>query len=142
MRDHVSLDIMFYNALSSFGDLFMNERIRELRKELHLTQQEFADRLGIPRNNIAGYETGKRSPSEAAISLICREFKVSEEWLRTGKGKTFIPNSNSAIDLLSKEFGLTPKEAILIEKFTSLNSEQRDAIVQYMTLVSKELKKK
>ena len=49
----------------------MNERLKQLRKELNLTQQEFADKLGTARNNIAGYETGKRNPSDAAISLIC-----------------------------------------------------------------------
>ena len=64
----------------------MNECIRQLRKFLDMTQQEFSDRLGVARNNIAGYETGKRSPSNAVISLICREFKVNEVWLRTGEG--------------------------------------------------------
>lgn len=64
----------------------LNERIKKLRKSLELTQQEFAEKIGTNRNNIAGYETGKRSPSEAVISLICREFNVSETWLRTGEG--------------------------------------------------------
>ena len=54
----------------------MKDRIKKLRKELDLTQQEFADRLGTARNNIAGYETGKRSPSDAVISLICTKFNV------------------------------------------------------------------
>lgn len=67
----------------------MNERIRKIRKELGITQQEFADRLKISRNNIAGYEVGKSTPSESVISLICREFNVHEEWLRTGKGEMF-----------------------------------------------------
>lgn len=77
----------------------MGEHIKELRKALGLTQQEFADKLGIVRNNIAGYETGKRSPSDAAISLICREFNVNEDWLRTGGGEMFVT--------LSKEEELT-----------------------------------
>ena len=48
----------------------MDERIKKVRKSLDLTQQKFADRLGVARNNIAGYETGKRYPIEAVISLI------------------------------------------------------------------------
>ena len=68
----------------------MNERIKKIRKELDLTQQEFANRLGTARNNIAGYETGKRSPSNAVISLMCKEFNVNETWLRTGEGDMFI----------------------------------------------------
>lgn len=73
----------------------MNERLKKLRKELDMTQQEFADKLGTARNNIAGYETGKRNPSNAVISLICREFNVNEKWLRTGEGEMFIELSRS-----------------------------------------------
>lgn len=68
----------------------MNERLKRLRRTLNLTQQQFADRLNVGRNNIAGYETGKRSPSDAAIALICREFSVSPQWLREGIGEMFI----------------------------------------------------
>lgn len=68
----------------------MNERIKKIRKELDLTQQEFSNRLGTARNNIAGYETGKRSPSNAVISLMCKEFNINESWLRTGEGDMFI----------------------------------------------------
>lgn len=68
----------------------MKDRIKEIRNSRKLTQQAFADKLQIPRNNIAGYETGKRSPSDAVVSLICREFNVNEEWLRFGKGEMFM----------------------------------------------------
>ena len=64
----------------------MNERIKALRKRLGLTQQAFADRLKIARGNIGAYEVGKNAPSDAVISLICKEFKVNEIWLRTGEG--------------------------------------------------------
>lgn len=68
----------------------MHERLKELRKSLHLTQQEFADKLGITRSTVATYEMGKSNPSDAAISLICNKFNVSEIWLRTGIGDTYI----------------------------------------------------
>ena len=64
----------------------MNERIKDLRKRLGLTQQAFADRLKIARGNIGAYEVGKNAPSDAVISLICKEFNVNEIWLRTGEG--------------------------------------------------------
>lgn len=69
----------------------MGERIKELRKSLKMTQQEFADRLNIQRGSIASYETGRISPSNATISLICKELNVSEDWLRNGNGDMFIP---------------------------------------------------
>ena len=68
----------------------MNERIKKLRKELKLTQQEFADELKISRGNIGSYEVGKGSPSDAVVSLICKTFNVNEEWLRSGAGDMFL----------------------------------------------------
>ena len=68
----------------------MKDRIKKIRKELDLTQQAFANKLGVKRDNIAGYETGKRNPSDEVISLICRDFNVNETWLREGTGEMFI----------------------------------------------------
>lgn len=68
----------------------MNERIKALRKELKLTQQEFADKLKISRGNIGAYEVGKNAPSDAVIALICKTFNVNEEWLRTGADDMFL----------------------------------------------------
>ncbi len=80
----------------------MDKRLKELRKTLDITQQEFADRIGIKRNGIAKYETGVASPSAAVISLICREFNVNEEWLRTGKGEMFLPPKDEIGDLVGR----------------------------------------
>lgn len=68
----------------------MNERLKRLRKALDLTQQDFADRIGIKRNSYANYETGRNIPIDAIILSMCREFNVNEEWLRTGKGTMFV----------------------------------------------------
>ena len=69
----------------------MKDRLKELRKALNLTQQKFADKLGVKQNTIAQYEMGRNDPSDAVIISICREFGVSEAWLRNGEGEMFIP---------------------------------------------------
>lgn len=73
----------------------MNERLKKLRKALDLTQQEFADRIGVKRNSFANYETGRNTPIDAIIISICKEFNVNENWLRTGEGDMFIELSYS-----------------------------------------------
>lgn len=65
----------------------VGSRIKELRNSLDLTQQKFADRLGIQRGAIANYELERNVPIDAVISLICREFNVREAWLRDGTGE-------------------------------------------------------
>lgn len=49
------------------------------------------DIIGVKGNTITNYETGLRNPTDAVIKSICREFGVSEEWLRTGNGDMFVP---------------------------------------------------
>lgn len=73
----------------------MDERIKELRKALGLTQQKFADAIGVRQNTVAQYEMGRNPPNDTVITLICREFNVSEEWLRTGAGDMFQPKSRN-----------------------------------------------
>lgn len=68
----------------------MKERIKKLRKSLDMTQQRFADRIGVKQNTVAQYEMGRNVPIDSVISLICREFNVNEEWLRNGTGEMFI----------------------------------------------------
>lgn len=67
----------------------MKDRIKQLRKELKLTQQGFADRIGVKQNTVATYEIGRNPPNDTVINLICREFDVNENWLRTGEGEMF-----------------------------------------------------
>lgn len=81
----------------------MQDRIKALRKELGMTQQAFADKLKISRDNVANYESGRREPTAAAVSLICTTFGVDEIWLRTGEGEMFRPVSRN--EKLASFFG-------------------------------------
>lgn len=65
----------------------MKERIRKLRKELGLNQTDFGSKIGVKQGTIAGYENGSRQPIDAVISAICKEWNVSENWLRNGTGE-------------------------------------------------------
>lgn len=78
----------------------MNERIRQIRNNAHLTQEKFAERLGIKRNTVATYETTEKIPMDSIITSICREFNVREEWLRHGTGEMY--NELSGNDIYMK----------------------------------------
>lgn len=67
----------------------MNERIKEIRAALNMNQTDFAKKILVSRSAICKIESGENSPSEQSINLICREFNVNEEWLRTGEGEMF-----------------------------------------------------
>ena len=110
----------------------MDKRIKKLRRTLDLTQQEFGDRIGVKRNTIATYEGGRSTPIDSVISLICREFSVHEEWLRSGTGEMFKASPTEALDALAEEYGLTHGDYVLIEKFVNLKAEKRAAVVDYV----------
>lgn len=73
----------------------MKDRIKEIRKTFDLTQTEFGEKIGVKGNTITNYETGLRTPSDAVILSICREFQVDEHWLRTGEGEMLRPMSRN-----------------------------------------------
>lgn len=121
----------------------MKNRIKEIRTSYNLTQQTFADRLQITRSNIAGYETGKRIPSDAVVSLICREFNIDENWLRTGEGdmKIEIPEedlySRAAASLL-KEDDVVGIEGLKL--YYSLPAESKKAVRDYVLKLAEMIK--
>lgn len=71
----------------------MNERIKELRENLNMSQEAFGKEIGLVKSSISNIENGSRSVTEKHIKLITTYFNVSEEWLRTGTGSMFNPMS-------------------------------------------------
>ena len=102
----------------------MGYRIRKLRKTLDLTQKEFGRRIGIKGNTVAQYELGRSNPVDSVVSLIIREYNVSEEWLRNGEGEMFIPAPSSALEQLAKDYNLSNAASKIIEKFVTLKPEK------------------
>ena len=90
----------------------MNERIKQLRKHLGLNQSEFASRLGVSQSAVAAWELGTRNPMDAVIQSICREFNVSERWLREGEGEMFLPqdDADELMALAGRFLGSNPTE--------------------------------
>lgn len=73
----------------------MNSRIKKIREENKLSQEEFGKRIGVGRSSISKLESGENNPSDQTILLICNTFNVNEDWLRTGEGEMFKPLSRS-----------------------------------------------
>lgn len=67
----------------------MNDRIKQIRQSLNLSQAEFGSRVKLSQNYIWMIEKGDRVPADRTISDICRVFGVNEIWLRTGEGEPF-----------------------------------------------------
>lgn len=110
----------------------VGERIKKVRRSLDLTQREFGERIGIKQNTIATYEIGRNNPIDAVISIICKEFNISETWLRTGDGDMFVPSPEKSVDELIQEKGLDDLDKQIILEFIKLKPEDREAVKKYV----------
>lgn len=119
--------------------LVIGERIKELRKALGMTQEKFAERIGLKRNSVALIELG-RDTSDQTIFAICREFRVNEEWLRTGAGDMFVPTPASIVDEMAEEYHLCPEAQAMVEKFITLDPAAQLAVFDYMCAVVDEIR--
>lgn len=75
-------------------ELNIGERIEILRKDLSMSRRVFGEKLGVSESVIVNieYDRLKRpDQKESLYKLICKEFNVNEEWLRSGNGEMFIP---------------------------------------------------
>lgn len=110
----------------------MNERIKELRKTLGLTLEEFGAKIGMGKSSVSKIEKGLNGTTDQTIRSICREFKVSEDWLRTGEGDMFDQEQPSILARLSSEYKLTAREQSVVAAFLELDEADRAAIMRYV----------
>ena len=73
-----------------------NERVKEIRKAKSLTLERFGEKIGLGKTAISKIERGENNLTDQTRRSICREFGVSEEWLRTGEGEMFLPVDRDA----------------------------------------------
>ena len=78
----------------------IGERVKELRSELKLTQLEFGRRIGTSGATVSTTESGKTTPDNQTILLICREFGVRREWLEFGHEPKYAKDMESAPETL------------------------------------------
>ena len=71
----------------------MNSRIKELRKAMKKSQEDFGKILGLSKSGVSEIESGRRNVTEQHIIMLrnCTDFNVNENWIRTGEGEMFIP---------------------------------------------------
>lgn len=109
----------------------MNERIKQLRKELGLTLDKFGEKIGVGKTAISKIENGDRSVTDQMFKSICREFNVREEWLRNGEEPMFVPVSTFNLDEFVKSKGASDLELEIVKAYFELDEDVRDTIIEH-----------
>lgn len=105
----------------------MKNRLKEIRKQADMTQNEFAKYFGLSRNFIAQVETGKATLGEQTIKLICKEYNYEEDWLRDGK----LPKKQEITEI-------EQMKKIIDDVMESKNEFQRNALYVLATMTPEE----
>ena len=61
--------------------LVFSSRLKELRKNLNLTQKQVAEVMGVMEQAYQRYEYGKKEPSISKLEKLCRYYGVSADYL-------------------------------------------------------------
>lgn len=125
------------------GGVKVNDRIKKIRKDAGLTQEQFAKKLGVKRNTVATYEMGRSTPIDAAITSICREFGVNEDWLRNGNEPMYLPAGDKLeryLAQISKGDDTFIKD--LIEVYMELDDTSKEALRKIARAMAKKYKER
>lgn len=106
----------------------LHERLQFLRKELNLSQRQFALRLGLDPGYVSRILRGKSVPSERILLLIENLFHVNRKWLDCGEGPVF------------KDSALSKNRKELLDLIQTLDEEQIQAALAFLHYLQKEKK--
>lgn len=107
------------------------ERVKKVRKELGITLEKFGEKLGVTRAAISNIERGSRGLTDQMQKAICREFNVSEEWLRDGVGSMFVEPDTFSLDDFAKSRGMTDLEKEIIKTYFEIDPDIRKIVLNH-----------
>ena len=117
----------------------INDRIKQVRKTKGLTMEQFGARIGLGKSAVNKIEKGINGTTEQTVQSICREFGVSEVWLRTGDGPMLDDTSGSILDRLVAEYHLDDRKRAILTALLKLSPADQDAILRYVDGVVAEI---
>lgn len=119
----------------------MNQRVREIRKSLGLSMDDFGEKLGVTKAAISRLESGERNLTEQMVRSICREFGINEEWLRTGKGEMYDNSREVELARLTKTLLAEESDSFksrLVAALSKLNDDQWELLAQISEKIANE----
>ena len=116
----------------------INQRIKNLRKDMKLKQKEFGAKIGLGQGAISWMEKNDSTIIDQNIRLICDTFHVNEDWLRNGQGPreaTDIPKN--LLDQVRDEYHLNNVEDQIMRMYLKLPEDARQTISEYVKELAK-----
>ncbi len=117
----------------------INERIKFIRNKLNITQEEMAKQIGIKQSSLSGIENNRVNVSDRVIKDICREFCVSEEWLRTEHGTIFATYTEEvSLNVIMEDIAKSDDKFVknFLLTYWELSKDNRAVISNFIDMLS------
>lgn len=119
----------------------MIERLKSLRKNiLSLSQEEFANSIGLKKSAISDIERGKAKLTERNLQAICQTFDVNEDWLRNGIEPIFKEKVDDALQEVFEQYGLSDFMQDIVTRYLGLDKELQEAFEKFLKGMMEEQK--
>ena len=117
----------------------INKRIRQAFEALNIKQVEFAKRIGVSQAFVSKMfkENSDKKPSDRTVNDICRVFRINKNWVYSGKGEMFEPESDLFQTLTDELENLDDLDKKIITNYLKLNPKQRDVFKDFLLRLSK-----
>ena len=117
----------------------ITQRIKEFRKSLHLSQEEFGKRIGLKKSAASWIEKEGSTITDANIRLICTTFGVSERWLREGTGDMLAQTRDDYVRAFAERCHLGETFIQVMKNFLALSEEDRATMFRLIQQVAADL---
>lgn len=113
----------------------IGERIRALRLDAGMTQEELAQRIGLKKQNISRYENSRVEPNIRTAKRIAEALGVSLEEMAVGVSVSDAPLSSPDSELFSNSAILTEDEQELVSKYQQLTELNKGRVLQQIDML-------
>lgn len=107
------------------------ERVKEARKSLGLTLDKFGERIGLKKSALSLIENGKNELTDGNVLAICREYNVSEKWIRDGVEPIFIQPDSFSLDEFATAHHATDLEKEIVKAYFRIDPDTRKKVLDH-----------
>lgn len=116
----------------------INQRIKNLRKDMKLNQKEFGAKINLGQGAVSRLEQEGVLVIDQNIRLICDTFHVNEDWLRNGQGpREAVDIPKNLLDQVRDEYHLNHVEDQIMRMYLKLPEDARQTISDYVKELAK-----
>ena len=107
-------------------------RVKQIRKKLNLTLEDFGNKVGVTKQTISRIENGVNNLTDQMAKAICREYHVNYDWLTYGEGEMFSDLPKTVLDELCRQYELDDFDRSLLELYIELPGDFRQLLKEKM----------